>query len=123
MEDRIRNFFEGPGKKATEHLGSGANILIMIDETSYTLKITEDRKVEVEKDEKQECDIKITAEEKTMNDLFSSSNMDEFSEKMRSYIRDGKQPEVTILMTRTVEKLRKFHRVYYYFLRKMVLLK
>ena len=30
MEEKIKNFFEGPGREAIEHLGSGVNILITI---------------------------------------------------------------------------------------------
>lgn len=123
MEKKIKSFFEGAGKEATEQLGSGASILITIGETSYPLKITEEREVKVKKDEKEKSDIEIRGEEKIMNDLLSSSTMDEFSDKMISYIRDGQEPEVKILMNRTGKNSAKFQRVYLYFLRKMVLLK
>jgi hypothetical protein len=121
MEEKIKNFFEGAGKRATEHLGSGANILITIGKTSYALKITEEREIKVEKDGKERRDIEISGEEEIMNDLFSSSSNDEFSRKARSYIRNGKEPKGKILMERTLENARKFQLVYYQFLRKMFL--
>src|SRR4030042_322365 len=119
MEEKIKNFFEGAGKRAMEHLGSGANILITIGKTSYTLKITEGREVKVEKDGKQNSDIEIRGQEKVMNDLFSSSSMDEFSKKMSSYILDRKGPKVKILMERTIENTKKFLLTYQHFLQKI----
>ena len=123
MEENIKNFFEGPGREATEHLGSGANILLTIGKTSYTLKITEEREVKVEKDQKEGGDIEIRGEGKIINDLLSSSSMHEFSDKMKSYIVDGKEPQVKILMERTGENSKKFLQGYYFFLRKIGLLR
>lgn len=123
MEEKIKNFFEGAGKEATEHLGSGACICIKVGRTAYTFKITEEREVKVEKDEKEPSDIEIRGQEKTMSDLFSSSGWDEYYHKMISNIKDGQEPEVKILMERTAGNSAKFHRLYLYFLRRMVLLK
>ena len=123
MEEKIKDFFERGGKWATEHLGSGASILITIGETSYTLKITGEREVKVEKDGKKGGDIEIRGEENVMNDLFSSSDLLDFTEKMQSYIGDRKAPQGKILMERTVENSKKFLRMYYHFFRKMGILK
>ena len=122
MEQKIKSFFEGAGKEATERLGSGANIRLVIGETSYALKITEDRIVQVEKDGK-DSDMEIRGEQELMDDLFSSATMEEFSEKMISLVKDGKQPEVKILLDRTGENSAKFQQLYMLFLNKMVLLK
>ena len=123
MEEKIKDFFECRGKWATEHLGSGANILMTIGETSYKLKITDEREVKVEKDGKEGSDIEIRGEENVMNDLLSSSDLHEFTEKMKSYIGDRKAPQGKILMERTVENSKKFLRMYYHFFRKTGILK
>ena len=123
MEETIKDFFERRGKWATEHLGSGANVLITIGETSYTLKITEEREVSVEKDGSKGGDIEIKGEEDVMNDLFSSSDLHEFTEKMNSYIGDRKAPQGKIHMERTVENTKKFLRTYFHFFRKIGILK
>jgi hypothetical protein len=123
MEEKIKGFFEGPGREAIEHLGSGGNILMTIAGSSYTVKITEEREVKVEKDGKEDSDIKISGEEKVMADLFSSASRDEYIKKMRSYIMEDKGPEVKILMPRTAENVRKFMSLYPQFLRRMFLLR
>ena len=123
MEEKIKDFFEHGGKWATEHLGSGVCILITIGETSYTLKITDEREVKAEKDGKKGGDVEIRGEENVMNDLFSSSDLHDFTEKMKSYIGDRKAPQGKILMERTVENSKKFLRMYYHFFRKMGILK
>ena len=123
MEQKIKSFFEGAGKEATERLGIGANILITAGETSCTLQITEERAVKVETDGKENSDMEIKGEPGQMNNLFSSSSMEEFSKKMISYVKDGKQPEVKILLNRTGENSAKFQQLYMSFLNKMVLLK
>ena len=123
MEEKIKEFFEHGGKWATEQLGSGANVLITIGETSYTLKLTDEREVEVEKDGMKGSDIEIRGEENVMNDLFSSSDLHDFTEKMTSYIGDRKAPQGKILMERTIENTKKFLRMYYHFFRKLGVLK
>ena len=123
MEETIKDFFEHRGKWATEHLGSGANVLITIGDTSYTLKIMEDREVTVEKDGNKGGDIEIKGEEDVMNDLFSSSDLHEFIEKMNSYVGDRKAPQGKIHMERTVENTKKFLRTYFHFFRKIGILK
>jgi len=123
MEEKIKQFFQGAGIEATEQLGSDAKILITVGETPYSLKITKEREVNVEKDVNAIGDVEIRGRENIMSDLLSSSSMDEFSEKMISYIVDGREPEVKILMKRTLENSGKFQRDYYYFLRKMLLLR
>ena len=121
MEEKIKKFFQGAGKEAAEHLGAGARVLITTGvNASNTLIITEEREIQVGKGS---GDIEIRGNEKMMDDLFSSSNMDEFSEKMISYIKDRKGPEVKILLDRTMEDTEKFERDYYYFLRKMILIR
>ena len=122
MEQKITSFFEGAGKDATERLGIGANILITAGNASCTLKMTEERAVKVETDGK-DGDMEIRGEQKQMDDLFSSSSMDEYSKKIISYVKDGKQPEVKILLKRTGENSAKFQQLYMSFLNKMVLLK
>ena len=123
LEQKIKKFFEEAGKEATERLGIGANILLTAGETSYNLKITEERAVRVEPAGKEHSDMEIKGEQKQMNDLFSSATMDEYSKKMISYVKDGKQPEVKILLNRTGENSAKFQQLYMLFLNKMVLLK
>jgi len=123
MEEKIKNFFEGPGKEATEHLGAGGNVIITIGKASYILEITEEREIKVGRDGKKGGDIEISGEEGIVKDLFSSSSFDEFSKKMISYIGSGQEPEVKILMDRTDENSAKFQRVYAYFLRKLFLYK
>jgi len=46
------------------------------------LKITKEREVKVEKDEKEGSDIEIRGEEKIINDLLSSSSIQELAEKL-----------------------------------------
>lgn len=122
MEEKIRSFFEEAGKQALEHLDSKASILMAIGGTSYALKFTEERELEIEKGGKESSDIEISGEEEIMNDLFSSSTWNEFNGKMNRYIVDEKAPRVKILMEREKENLGKFLHGYYYFLRKMRLL-
>ena len=123
MEEKIKDFFEGPGKEATKHLGAGASIIITTGQTSYVLRITDRREVVVEKDGKGSGEIEIKGNDKIMNDLLSSSSLLEFTGKMKSYIVDRKGPEVKILMERTTDNSRKFLRIYFHFLRKVCLLK
>ena len=123
MEEKIKGLFEGPLSGATEHLGSGANVLITIGEISYALKITDEREVQVEKGGNGDSDLEIKGEEKIMNDLLDSSSLHDFGEKMKLYIKDRKSPKVMILMERTVENSKRFLRIYYHFVRKLYLLK
>jgi hypothetical protein len=120
VEEKIKKFFQGPGKEAVEYLGSGAHVLITTENGSYTLIVTEERDVKIGKES---GDIEIKGNERMMDNLFSSSSLDDFSKKMISYIKERKGPEVKIHMDRTLENTRKFDRDYYYFLRKMVLIR
>jgi hypothetical protein len=122
MEGRIKAFFQGVGKGITEYLGSGADILITLGKSSYTLKLTKERACEVEKGAGSNSDIEIIAEESVMNDLLSSSSLKDFREKMASYTVNDQRPSVKIHMERTDKNAAKFIRLYLYFLRRMYLL-
>jgi hypothetical protein len=120
MEQKIKAFFEGVGKDVTEYLGSGASILMKVGGSSYVMKMTKERTIQVGRDG--QSDIEITAEENVMNDLLSSPTMKDFREKMVSYWNNGAKPAVKILMERTEKNTVKFTRFYIYFLRRMGLL-
>ena len=122
MEERIKAFFEGVGKEITDYLGPGGAVLITLGDSSYTLKIDEERELAVEKDGKGNSDIEIITEENIMNDLLSSSSMEKYREKMASYTYNNKKPAVKIHMERTEKSAARFIRTYVYFLRRMWLL-
>ncbi len=122
MEEKIKAFLEGTGKEITEYLGPGGDILITLGDSSYRVKMDEDRELQVEKGEKGNSDIEITTEEEIMNDLLSSSSMQEYRQKMASYTFNNKKPAVKIHMERTDKNAARFIRTYVYFLRRMWLL-
>ena len=122
MEEKIKAFFEGVGKEITDYLGPGGAVLISLGDSSYTLKIDEERELQVKKNGKGKSDIEIITEEKIMNDLLSSSSMEKYREKMASYTFNNKKPAVKIHMERTEKSAARFIRTYVYFLRRMWLL-
>ena len=122
MEGKIKAFFKGVGKEITDYLGPGGDVLITLGDASYTLKIDEERVLNVEKDGKGDSDIEIITEENIMNDLLSSATMEEYRKKMSSYTFNSKKPAVKIHMERTERNAAKFIRTYVYFLRRMWLL-
>lgn len=122
MEEKIKAFFEGVGKEITDYLGPGGDVLITLGDSSYTLKIDEERELQVSKNGKGKSDIEIITEENIMNDLLSSSSMEKYREKMASYTYNNKKPAVKIHMERTEKSAARFIRTYVYFLRRMWLL-
>lgn len=122
MEEKIKAFFEGVGKEITDYLGPGGAVLITLGDSSYTLKIDEERELQVSKNGKGKSDIEIITEENIMNDLLSSSSMEKYREKMASYTYNNKKPAVKIHMERTEKSAARFIRTYVYFLRRMWLL-
>ena len=122
MEEKIKTFFEGTGKEITEYLGVGGNVLITLGETSYRLKMDEERDLQVEKGAKGSGDVEIITEESIMNDLLSSSSMEDYRERMSSYTFNNQKPAVKIHMERTDKNAARFIRTYTYFLRRMWLL-
>lgn len=122
MEGKIKTFLQGAGKEITDYLGSGGDVLITLGDSSYRLKMNEERELQVEKGEKGNSDIEITTEEEIMNDLLSSSSMEEYREKMSSYTYNNRKPTVKIHMERTDKNAARFIRTYLYFLRRMWLL-
>jgi hypothetical protein len=122
MEEKITAFLEGPGKEITDYLGPGGDVLITLGDSSYRVKMDKDRELQVEKGEKGNSDIEITTEEEIMNDLLSSSSMEEYRQKMASYTFNNKKPAVKIHMERTDKNAARFIRTYVYFLRRMWLL-
>ena len=110
------------GKQITEYLGAGGNVLITLGDSSYTLKMDTERALEVKKAERGNGDIEIITEERIMNDLLSSSSMEEYREKMASYVLNNEKPAVKIHMERTDKNAARFIRTYVYFLRRMWLL-
>ena len=122
MEQKIKAFFEGVGKQIADYLGAGSDVLITLGESSYTLKMDEERMLEVKKAGRGNSDIEIITEERIMNDLLSSSTMEEYREKMASYVLNNEKPAVRIHMERTNKNAARFIRTYLYFLRRMWLL-
>jgi len=122
MEEKITAFLEGPGKEITDYLGPGGDVLITLGDSSYRVKMDKDRELQVEKGEKGNSDIEITTEAEIMNDLLSSSSMEEYRQKMASYTFNNKKPAVKIHMERTDKNAARFIRTYVYFLRRMWLL-
>jgi len=122
MEQKIREFFGGVGKQITEYLGAGGDVLITLGKSSYTLKMDEERVLEVKKGGEGNSDIEIITEERIMNDLLSSSSMEEYREKIASYVLNNEKPAVKIHMERTDQNAARFIRTYLYFLRRMWLL-
>ena len=122
MEEKIKAFLEGAGKEITDYLGVGGDVLITLGDSSYRLKMDEEREIQVEKGEKGNSDVEIITDESIMNDLLSSSSMEEYREKMSSYTFNNKKPAVKIHMERTDKNAAKFIRTYTYFLRRMWLL-
>jgi hypothetical protein len=122
MEEKIKAFLEGPGKEITDYLGPGGDVRITLGDSSYRVKMDEDRELQVEKGEEGNSDIEIKTEEEIMNDLLSSSSMEEYRQKMASYTFNDKKPAVKIHMERTDKNAARFIRTYVYFLRRMWLL-
>ena len=119
MKEKMKAFFDGTGKEIAEHLGSGASILITLGKASYTMKVTEERAIEIGNNGKGSAEIEIITQESVMNDLLSSSSVTEYREKMLSYIVKDQGPAVKILMERTEKNATKFIRFYADFLRRM----
>lgn len=122
MKERIKAFFQGAGRGITEYLGPGADILITLGNASYTLRLTKERTVEVEKGGEGSSDIEIITEEEVLSDLLSSSSPKDYREKMAGYVVNDRRPAVKILLQRTDKNTAKFIRLYLYFLRRMYLL-
>jgi hypothetical protein len=122
MQDRIKAFFEGVGSGITEYLGPGADILINAGNASYTLRLTKDRAVEVEKGAKGSSDIEIITQEDVLSNLLSSPSLKDYRGKMAAYVLDDRRPQVKILMDRSDKNAARFVRLYVYFLRRMYLL-
>lgn len=122
MEDKIRTFLEGTGKEITDYLGPGGHVLLTLGNSSYTLKMDEERELQVEEGGKGDSDVEIITEEKILDDLLSSTSMQEYREKMSFYTFNNKKPAVKIHMERTEKSAARFIRTYVYFLRRMWLL-
>ena len=67
MEEKFKTFFKGVGQEVTDYLGEGGNVRFRIGDSTYTLKMDEDRDLEIDKDLKEDCDIEITTEEDIIN--------------------------------------------------------
>lgn len=122
MEDKFREFFEGVGREVTDYLGAGGNVRFRIGDSTYTLKMDEDRDLEIEKDLKEDCDIEIATEEDIINDIFAATSMADFRKRMAAYTYADRKPRVKILMERTDKEAARFTRTYIYFLRRLWLL-
>jgi hypothetical protein len=122
MEERFKTFFKGVGQEVTDYLGEGGNVRFRIGDSTYTLKIDEDRDLEIEKDLKEDCDIEITTEEDIINDIFAATSMAEYRERMAAYTYADRKPRVKILMERKDKEAARFIRTYIYFLRRLWLL-
>jgi len=122
MRENIESFFKEPGKALLDYLRPGCRIIISADEHHYTLVVGESGEVRIEEGRK-EGDIEIVGETAVLRDLFSSKSLEEFSDKMRFYIKLDKKPRLKILMERNVENVRKFMRNYYIPLYKLYILR
>jgi hypothetical protein len=112
LQDSIESFFKEPGRVLLDYMKPGCKIVFTADDRHYTLEVIESGGVKVEEGKK-DGDIEIIGEADVLRDLFTSKSLEEFSDKMCSYISLGKKPKLRILMERNIENVKKFMRNYY----------
>lgn len=112
MKNKIESFFNEYGKEATLLFNVGGKFIVTAGEKSYTVTVTDEGKVNVEEGEK-DGDFEIIGEPSVMEDIFSSKSVEEFVNKIRFYLVQGKKPKLKILMERSIENTKKFLRDYF----------
>lgn len=112
MKDKIESFFNENGKEATFLFNTGGKFIISAGEKSYTVAVVSEGKVEVEEGRKG-GDFEIAGEPSVMGDIFSSKSVEEFVNKIRFYLVQGKKPKLKIFMERSIENTKKFLRDYF----------
>ncbi|MEM3550362.1 MAG: hypothetical protein QW222_03705 [Candidatus Bathyarchaeia archaeon] len=118
MKDLIEKFFNEAGKEATAYLNVGCKFVATAGDRHYQIEVVDEGKVKVEEG-KMEGDLEIAGEASVMEELFSSASVEEFAEKVNSYLVQGKKPTLKIFMERSIDNTKKFLRDYYITLAKL----
>ncbi|MEM3550678.1 MAG: hypothetical protein QW222_05580 [Candidatus Bathyarchaeia archaeon] len=122
MKDKIESFFERTAGKVVEYLDVGSKIIVSAGEKHYTLEVSEKGKIKVHEG-RADGDLEIIGEESVINDLFSSTTMEEYIDKMCNYVVQGRKPKLKIHMERNAESIKRFMRTYYMPLLKMYIIR
>lgn len=122
VREKVEKFFNESGKEATVYLNVGCKFTLTVGGKHYAVEVVDEGKVKVEEGKK-EGDLEIVGEASVMEDLFSSTSLEEFVKKIGSYVVQGKKPTLKILMDRSIDNTRKFLRDYYVTLSRLYIIR